>query len=142
MSASQDHHSALRSALTSYGCTIVDDVHESNPATRHWNGALHPSPALIARCQTTVQVSRALRLARDANQPVCVHAGGQDWNGRSLRDGSLVLDLSGMDSVTIDVERHEATIGGGTNVSQLHTAATERGLAAVVGNDGAVGVPG
>ena len=73
---------------------------------------------------------------------VCIHNGGQDWNGRSLRDGALAIDISAMDTISIDWERHEAAIGGGVASGQLVHAAAEQGLAAVIGSDGAVSMAG
>ncbi len=123
------------------GCTLTD-LHDAGGAGRHWNGALDADPALIVRCQTGEQVSRALCLAREVHQPVSIHNGGQDWLGRSLRDGSVVLDLSAMTTISIDAERREAAIGGGVTAGQLNAAAGEQGLTAIIGNDGAVGMAG
>src|SRR6516162_2103300 len=101
----------------------------------HWIQTQH----LVARCATSRQVSEALRAARDANIAISVHCGGQDWTGRSLRDGSLVIDLSGMTGLSIDGGHREAVIEGGVTTGQLNQAAAEHGLAAVIGNDGSVG---
>jgi FAD/FMN-containing dehydrogenase len=111
-------------------------------ATRKWNGALDSNPALVARCTTGIQVSEAIRAVRHTGFRASVHNGGQDWNGRSLRNENLVIDLSGMTAISVDAERQEAMIGGGVTTEQLNRAAGEHGLAAVIGNDGAVGVVG
>lgn len=132
---------AFRQSLVAAGCTLTD-LHHAGDAGRRWNGALHVDPALIVRCQTSEQVSQALRLASGAHRPLSIHNGGQDWLGRSLRDGSVVLDLSAMTTISIDAERREAVIGGGVTAGQLNTAAGEQGLAAVIGSDGAVGMVG
>jgi hypothetical protein len=131
----------LRSKLVSAGCTLVDPS-DAGDATRRWNGALHPEPLLIACCRTAEQVSYALRLVHEAGRPVTIHNAGQDWTGRSLRDGSVVLDLSSMSSISIDATKHEATIGGGVTAGRLNAAAAEHKLVAVIGNDGAVGMAG
>jgi FAD/FMN-containing dehydrogenase len=111
-------------------------------ATRKWNGALNSNPALVARCTTGIQVSDAIRAARHTGFRASIHNGGQDWNGRSLRNDNLIIDLSGMTTISVDADRHEAMIGGGVTTEQLNRAAGEHGLAAVIGNDGAVGVVG
>jgi FAD/FMN-containing dehydrogenase len=131
----------LQGDLGSAGCKVTKLL-DGGDATRRWNGALDPHPILIAQCSTTEQVSAALVATRRAGQSIAVHNGGQDWVGRSLRDGSVVLDLSAMTSIEIDAEGQEAVIGGGVTARLLNEAAGERGLAAVIGTDGAIGMPG
>ena len=134
---------ALNDKLRSVGCDIPAAGSGAwEAALRKWNGALDTRPVLVARCATSRQVSEALRAARDANIAVSIHSGGQDWNGRSLRSGSLVIDLSGMTELSIDVGHREAVIEGGVTTGQLNRAAAEHGLATVIGNDGSVGVIG
>lgn len=131
----------LGSDLAAAGCSLVDRL-DAGDAMRHWNGALDPAPSLIVRCKTAEQVSQALRLTQNAGRALTVHNGGQDWTGRSLRDGSIALDLSAMDAISIDATLCEATIGGGVTAGRLNAAAAAQGLAAVIGNDGAVGMAG
>jgi FAD/FMN-containing dehydrogenase len=132
----------LRADLERVGCLIVEHISDGDLATRRWNGALQPRPALIARCYTTSQVASALAAASAASVPVSIHNGGQDWQGRSLRDDTLVLDISAMTSIEIDTANREAVIGGGVTAGQLNDAAGAKSLAAVIGNDGAVGMAG
>ena len=48
----------VRNTLTTAGCTLPElGSTEDREATRRWNGALQPRPALVARCATTAQVS-------------------------------------------------------------------------------------
>jgi FAD/FMN-containing dehydrogenase len=131
----------VRNTLTAAGCTLPElGSAGEREATRRWNGGLQPQPALVARCATTAQVSTALRAAADAALPVSVHNGGQDWNGRSLRDDSLVIDLSLMNQLSVSAKGPDATIGGGVTVGQINEALRGSGLQAVIGNDGAVGI--
>jgi FAD/FMN-containing dehydrogenase len=128
---------ALRADLGKAGCGIL-----GSEAIRRWNGALDPHPMLAVRCDTATQVSSAVRIANRSDIPLCVYNGGQDWNGRSLRNDSLVLDLSHMAAIEIDAGRREATIGGGVTTAQLNHATGKHGLIAVIGNDGAVSMAG
>ena len=133
----------LRKGLTSAGCELPASGSPAEAeATRLWNGALERRPALVVRCRTAAQVSAAIRAARKAGMPLCIHNGGQDWNGRSLQDGALALDVSGMNTVLIDHARREAVIGGGVSSGLLNQAAAEYGLTPVIGNDGAVSMAG
>jgi FAD/FMN-containing dehydrogenase len=138
-----DQLTFLRVKLLAAGCELPIAGNAGwEPATRKWNGALDSNPALVARCTTGIQVSEAIRAVRHTGLRTSIHNGGQDWNGRSLRNDNLIIDLSGMTAISVDAERHEATIGGGVTTEQLNQAVGEHGLAAVIGNDGAVGVVG
>ncbi|OTP68070.1 FAD-binding oxidoreductase [Caballeronia sordidicola] len=133
---------SLRAKLELARCEVDDAPSQSNAVRRRWNGALSPCPALIAGCDSTVQVVSALRAASEENMPISVYSGGRDWEGRSLRDGTVVLDISTMTSIDIDVEKREAVIGGGVTAGQLNEAAGAKKLVAVIGNDGSVGMAG
>lgn len=134
---------ALRERLMLAGCDIPEQGSAAeHEATRLWNGAIDSKPTLVARCATAMQVSEALRAAHDAGLPVSIHNGGRDWAGRSLRNGSVVIDLSSMTSLSINSKRREATIGGGVTGGQLNEAAGKQRLVAAIGNDGSIGMAG
>ena len=70
-----------------------------------------------------------------------VRCGGHDWAGRALCDG-LVIDLRGMNHVSVDLGNAAATIGGGARACDILKAIDPLGLAAVTGSVGAVGMAG
>jgi FAD/FMN-containing dehydrogenase len=74
--------------------------------------------------------------------PLSVLGGGHDWAGRALRDGGLLIDLSGMRRVAVDARAHVATVGGGAAASDVMAAAAPYGLVAAAGNVGSVGMTG
>ncbi|MBB5464211.1 hypothetical protein OKW30_006799 [Paraburkholderia sp. Clong3] len=132
----------LAEVLREVGFEVVEPSDWANVSPRWWNGALCPRPLLLARCDTTEKVSRALRVTNDAHVPISIYNGGQDWAGRSLREGTVILDISRMAKLAIDADSREVMIGGGVTAAQLNQAAGEHGLAAVIGNDGAVSMTG
>ena len=134
---------ALKNQVTASGCIVHEPgSREYARATRLWNGAVVRKPVLVAACSTTNDVRTALRAARAIGLPVSVRNGGQDWVGRALRDGGLVLDLAPMRHCSVNAEAAEATIGGGVTVADLNAAAGRHALAAVIGNDDAVSMAG
>jgi hypothetical protein len=137
----QTDWAALRGELADTGSQVLTMTGEGGEFV-HRNGALHPRPRMLVRCRTTAQVSGAVRAAYAFNAPFAVHNAGQDWNGRSARDGSLLIDLRDLRAIEIDTERGTATLGAGVTIAELNRAAGERGLAAVIGNDGAVSMAG
>jgi FAD/FMN-containing dehydrogenase len=111
-------------------------------ACRIWNGAVTSRPALVVRARTQDDVQAAVGAARRDGLPLSVRAGGHDWAGRSLRDGGLVIDLTGMAQVTVDPEERTATVSGGATAADIVAAAGPHGLAAVTGTVGTVGMTG
>jgi hypothetical protein len=107
-----------------------------------WNGAVQHLPALFAVCETVADVQTAVRVAREHNLPLSVRGGGHDWAGRALRDGGLVIDVSGMRHVEVNAGESVATVAGGALGADVNAASTQYGLAAVTGNVGAVGMAG
>jgi FAD/FMN-containing dehydrogenase len=109
---------------------------------RVWNGAVTNRPALVVRARRTEDVQAAVRAARSHGLPLSVRGGGHDWVGRAVRDGALVIDLTGMRQVSVDAQAAVATVGGGATATDLIGAASPYGLCAVTGVVGAVGMAG
>ncbi|OMC44485.1 FAD-binding oxidoreductase [Mycobacterium sp. IS-1264] len=107
-----------------------------------WNAAVQHRPALIMRAESPCDVQEAIRVARDRGMRLSVLGGGHDWAGRAAYDGGLVIDMSGMRSVTVDTEARIATVGGGATAAELIDAVAPYGLVAATGNCGAVGMTG
>jgi FAD/FMN-containing dehydrogenase len=111
-------------------------------ARRVWNAAVTRQPSVIARCRDAAEVALAVRTARDAGLPLSVRAGGHDWAGRALRDGGLVVDLTGMRGATVDAAGRTAVVEGGATAADLLTATAPHGLVTATGVVGSVGMAG
>ncbi|WP_155763051.1 FAD-binding oxidoreductase, partial [Mycobacterium colombiense] len=107
-----------------------------------WNAAAQHRPALIVRPESSLDVQVAIRVARDRGMRLSVLGGGHDWAGRAVCDGGLVIDMSGMRSVTVDTRARVATVGGGVIAADLIEAVAPHGLVAATGNCGGVGMTG
>lgn len=105
-----------------------------------WNGAVEARPAAVVHCRSTEDVRHGVLVARAFGVPISVRGGGHDWAGRAIREGGLVLDLSGMREVC--VQDGVAIAQGGSTSDDVAAAAAEDGLAAAVGTVGAVGIGG
>ncbi|WP_198940188.1 FAD-binding oxidoreductase [Micromonospora sp. CB01531] len=111
-------------------------------ATRIWNCAVTHRPVAIVRCLDNDDVRAAVLTAREYDVPLSVRGGGHDWAGRALRDGGLVLDLSGMRQVAVDTEAGTATVGGGAHIGDVSGAGQQYGLATPTGTVRTVGMAG
>lgn len=69
-------------------------------------------PASIVRPLSPRVVQETAWVASDSRIRLSVFS-GHDWAGRAMCDGGLVIDLSGMRSVTVDVRAGVATVVGG-----------------------------
>ncbi|WP_068188115.1 FAD-dependent oxidoreductase [Mycobacterium sp. UM_CSW] len=114
----------------------------ANGAPLIWNGAVQHRPALIVRAESAGDVQQTVRVARDRGMRLSVLGGGHDWAGRAVCHGGLVIDMSGMRSVTVDTRSRVATVGGGVTAADLIDAVAPYGLVAVTGNCGGVGITG
>lgn len=79
-----------------------------------WNArtpARHPD--LIVQAESDDEVVAAVRRAGDEGLRIGVRSGGHSWAGSHLRDGGLLLDLSRLDSISVDAEAGTAVVGPG-----------------------------
>lgn len=111
-------------------------------ARKIWNGMHDKRPAMIARVANADDVSQALTFARERELLVAVRGGGHSWPGKSVCDGGLMIDLSGINSVRVDAEERCAFTGGGALLNNLDTAALEHGLVTTAGVVSHTGVGG
>src|SRR6185437_11057461 len=100
---------------------VVTEPTAITALVRLWNTQIKQRPSVVTRCRTTADVQAAVRAARSAGMPLSVLGGGHDWAGSAVRDGGLLIDLSGMRQVTIDGD--EARVAGGATVSDVLDAA-------------------
>lgn len=130
----------LRTAVPAH--RVVTDGPEYRTASTLFNAAVDVRPAVIVRCATTAEVQAVVRAARAHDVSVSVRGGGHDFWGRAFRPGGVVVDLTLMRNVEIDTGRAVATVGGGALSSDVVSAAEQRGLTAVTGTVGSVGMSG
>ena len=130
----------LRTAVSG-GVALPSDGRYAE-ACRLWNGAVRHRPAMVALCERPEEVAAAVRVAWQRGLPLSVRGGGHDWAGRALRDGGLVIDLTGMRDVAVDTQAGIAMVAGGARIKDVAAAADAHSLVAALGNCGAVGVAG
>lgn len=107
-----------------------------------WNGAVFARPGVIVRCVDPAEVRAVVLAAQEYGVPLSVRGGGHDWAGRSLSNGGLTIDLSGLRRVTVDSVAGTAEVSGGATAADLAAAAQPFGLTAATGTAGSVGMAG
>src|SRR5262245_23248643 len=110
-------------------------------ATAIWARPTGRMPRAVVHCRTPEDAQLAILAARSCDLPLSVRGGGHDWAGRALCEG-IVIDLSNMNSVVVGSDNRTAQIAGGARAADVLAATDPRGLAAVTGTCGAVGMAG
>jgi FAD/FMN-containing dehydrogenase len=110
-------------------------------ATAIWAKPVGPMPRAVVHCRTTEDVQSAIRTVRDCGLPLSVRGGGHGWTGRALCAG-IVIDLSGMNGVSVDADHRSAIISGGARASDVAAVTDPLQVAAVTGTCSAVGMAG
>jgi FAD/FMN-containing dehydrogenase len=110
-------------------------------ATAIWAKPVGREPRAVVHCRTPEDVQLAIRAARECHLSLSVRGGGHDWAGRALCNG-LVIDLSGMNGVTIGPGSRTARISGGARASDVAAVTDPLRVAAVAGAYGGVGITG
>jgi hypothetical protein len=136
-----------RAAIRELGESISGPVMMSghpqyDEARTIWNSMHDKRPALIARCLDANDASQAVSFARDNNLLLAVRGGGHSWPGKSVCDGGLMIDLSQMNTVTVDAGARRARAQGGALLNALDTAALKEGLVTTAGVVSHTGVGG
>ena len=110
-------------------------------ATAIWAKPVGPMPRAIVHCRTTEDVQLSIAIARDCGLPLSVRGGGHHWAGRALCAG-IVIDLSGMNGVSVDADHRSAIISGGARAADLAAVTDPLHVAAVTGTCSGVGMAG
>ncbi len=107
-----------------------------------WNAMIDRKPAAIVRAANTDDVVATVNFAREAGVLIAVKGGGHNIAGNAVSDGGLMLDLSGLKSITIDAAAKTAKVGAGCVLADFDAAAQAQGLATPLGINSTTGVAG
>jgi hypothetical protein len=112
-----------------HGSVTRPDDSGYDEARALYNAMIDKKPALIARCVDADDVVAAVNFGREHGLDIAIRCGGHNGPGLGSVDDGLVIDLSGLNSVTVDTDARTATIGGGCLLGDVDTATHEHGMA-------------
>jgi len=98
-------------------------------------------PAAVAYCATATDVRRCVTFARDHGIAPTARSGGHSYAGYSTGPG-LVIDVSGLHTVTSDTTRMNAVIGAGTQLVDVYDQLANAGMLLPAGSCPTVGMAG
>jgi FAD/FMN-containing dehydrogenase len=130
----------LRTAMD--GPVVTPGDREFDDRRRVWNAEIDRRPSVIARCATAADVSSAIGLARQLDLEISVRGGAHNTAGTAVCDDGLMIDLSLLNSVTVDPAGRRARVGGGALLGDLDAATLANGLAVPAGVISHTGVGG
>lgn len=107
-----------------------------------WNGMIDRKPAVIVRCRTEGDVTRAVEYARENQLIVAIRGGGHNIAGHAVCDGGLMIDLSAMKEVRVDALARRAYVRPGATLGDVDRATQAHGLATPTGINSTTGIAG
>ena len=111
-------------------------------ARQPYNAGILLRPNLIAMCATEAGAQKALQRARDENWPVAVKSGGHSFEGFSLNDDGLVINVSPMRDLHLDTRSGLLTAGAGCRLRDVNQYLLPQGRFLPAGSCATVGLAG
>jgi FAD/FMN-containing dehydrogenase len=131
---------ALRTQVR--GVIIVPGDARYAEACSLWNAAIDRHPSAIIVCADAEDVSFSVKIAAQNGLRMTVRGGGHNVAGRSIRDDTLLLDLSRLRTVSVNPDLRIATVQGGALWRDVDAASAAHGLATTGGLVSSTGVGG
>ncbi|MFE0802712.1 FAD-binding oxidoreductase [Streptomyces sp. NPDC058812] len=121
-----DLATALRQGFAGQVVRLAESGYEE--ARQVFNAMIDRRPAVIARPADTADVAAAVDFARDHGLVVAVRCGGHSVTGLGTCDDGMLIDLSGLKTITVDPQGRTARAGGGVLWGELDAATQVHGL--------------
>ncbi|PGZ91326.1 FAD-binding oxidoreductase [Bacillus sp. AFS029533] len=99
-------------------------------------------PKIIVFCQKKRDVLNALNWVKENNMPFRVRSGRHNYENYSLVDGGLVIDVSEMNTVSVDCKNMTAKIQAGADLGKVYNILWENGTTIPAGTESSVGLVG
>jgi len=107
-----------------------------------YNAGVHLQPQRIAMCATEAGVQQALQRAKAENWPVAVKSGGHSFEGFSLNEDGLVINVSPFCDLRLDARSGLLTAGAGCRLRDVNRFLLPQGRFLPAGSCATVGLAG
>jgi len=132
----------MADAFLSTGRVITADEPGYQQACHEWNERFDIRPRAIVYCQNAQEVSAALRSALDRGLPFRLRCGGHSYECFSMVNEGVVIDVTDMNTISVNSERTVAMIGGGARLGDVYAKLFQVGVTIPAGTCPGVGVSG
>jgi FAD/FMN-containing dehydrogenase len=106
------------------------------------NAMIDRRPAIIARCSGAADVIACVRFAREHDALVAVRGGGHSVAGKSVCEGGLMIDMSGMKGIRVDPVKRTVRAQTGLTLGEFDRETQAFGLATTLGVVSKTGIAG
>ncbi len=122
----------------------VDPAYDAARERVTWNKRLDKAraPDAVVSVRSVEEAAAAIRFAAASGLKVSPRGSGHHYEAAALRDGGLLLDLAGLDSIEIDAGARTARAGAGVVGGVLSERLAAHGLAFPAGHCVDVGLSG
>jgi FAD/FMN-containing dehydrogenase len=124
------------------GRVVVQGDSGYDEARALYNAMIDKHPLAIAYCIDESDVAAAIAFARERGLRIAIRSGGPNGGGLGSVDDGLVIDLSPMNTTTVDADARMARVQGGALLKDMVSTTHEFGLTVPVGIIGTTGVGG
>ena len=107
-----------------------------------FNGMIDRRPLAVVRSMDASDVARCIEFARRHDVPLSVRGGGHGVAGHAVRDGAVMIDLSGMKAVRVVPETRTVLAEPGLTLGEFDRATQAYGLATTLGVVSVTGIAG
>jgi len=124
------------------GQVICPGDHGYDAARAVFNGMINRRPLAVVRPADASDVVRCIEFTRRHNLPLSVRGGGHSVAGHAVRDGAIMLDLSGMKAVQVEPKTRTVRAEPGLTLGEFDRATQPFGLATPLGVVSVTGIAG
>jgi FAD binding domain/Berberine and berberine like len=124
------------------GQVICPGDHGYDAARAVFNGMINRRPLAVVRPADASDVVRCIEFTRRHNLPLSVRGGGHSVAGHAVRDGAIMLDLSGMKAVQVEPKTRTVQAEPGLTLGEFDRATQPFGLATPLGVVSVTGIAG
>ena len=124
------------------GMIITPESPEYEEARQEWNRAIQKYPLIIVYCSCKEDVSNAVRWAETQHIGIRIRSGGHHYEGYSVGNGILVIDVSRMKKLQLDSQKGTVKMESGVENHELYELVGREGYPFPGGTCPTVGVTG
>jgi len=138
------HHETVRQLLDAglRGTVTCAGDAGYDPARAVFNGMIDRHPLAVVRPENAPDVVRCIAFARAHHLALSVRGGGHNVAGNAVRDGAVMLDLSGMKGIQVDAGSRTARAEPGLTLNEFDRATQAFELATTLGVVSTTGIAG
>ncbi|KAM0277212.1 hypothetical protein ACHAQH_005995 [Verticillium albo-atrum] len=109
---------------------------------QRWSEFEAPVPAVIVNVTCENDIKAVVKYCAKNKIPFLPQNGGNGWAAFNFKSTGVILNLSGLNQVTVSHDKKTAVVGGGAIISEVIAAADKAGVLIQTGNCNCVGALG